>query len=54
MVAQQEIKIDESIWQTWLMKNKVQDRLRYERRLIVIALFAVFLTVSALLWRFVV
>ena len=45
--------IDEAVWQAWLNKNRVQDRIRYERRLRVLALVAVFATVSVLLWRFV-
>ena len=46
-------QIDEAVWQAWLNKNRVQDRIRYERRLRVLALVAVFATVSVLLWRFV-
>ena len=46
-------EIDEAIWNAWLEKNKAQDRFRYERRLRVIALTAVFIMVSGLLWRFV-
>ena len=46
-------EIDEAIWNAWLEKNKSQDRFRYERRLRVMALAAVFVAVSALLWRFI-
>ena len=46
-------EIDEATWQAWLKKNKAQDRFRYERRLRVMALVAVFVIVSAVLWRFV-
>jgi hypothetical protein len=46
-------QIDEGVWQAWLKKNEVQDRLRYERRLRILALVAVFGTVSVLLWKFV-
>ena len=46
-------QIDDAVWLAWLNKNKAQDRFRYERRLRVMALAAVFVTVSALLWRFV-
>jgi len=46
-------QIDEAVWQDWLKKNKIQDRFRYERRLRVMALVAVFVMVSALLWKFV-
>ena len=42
---------DETTWQAWLEKNRVQDRIRYDRRLRVMALVAVFLTVSGLLWK---
>jgi hypothetical protein len=46
-------EIDEAVWQAWLKKNEAQDRFRYERRLKILVLVAVFATVSALLWRFV-
>jgi hypothetical protein len=46
-------EIDEAVWQAWLKKNDAQDRFRYERRLKITVLVAVFATVSALLWRFV-
>jgi hypothetical protein len=46
-------EIDEDIWKAWLEKNKAQDRFRYERRLRIIALMAVFIVVTALLLRFV-
>jgi hypothetical protein len=49
--ADKNSQIDEAVWQAWLKKNKAQDRFRYERRVRVIALVAVFVTVSALLWR---
>ena len=44
--------VDEATWQAWLKKNQVQDRFRFERRLRVFGLVAVFVTVSALLWTF--
>jgi hypothetical protein len=44
---------DEATWQAWLKKNKAQDRFRYERRLRVMSLVAVFVIVSGLLWKFV-
>jgi hypothetical protein len=44
---------DEAVWQAWLKKNKAQDQFRHERRLRVMALLAVFLTMSALLWKFI-
>jgi len=43
---------DEAAWQAWLKKNRVQDRFRFERRLRVFGLVAVFVTVSVLLWTF--
>ena len=43
---------DEAVWQAWLRKNKAQDRFRYERRMKAMMLVAVFVTVSALLWKF--
>jgi hypothetical protein len=45
-------QIDEAVWQAWLEKNKAQDRFRYERRLRVMALVAVFVTLITLLWKF--
>ena len=45
-------QIDEGVWQAWLEKNKAKDRFRYERRLRVMALVAVFVTLLALLWKF--
>jgi hypothetical protein len=45
-------QLDEAVWQAWLNKNKAQDRFRYDRRFRAIALIAVLLTVSVLLWKF--
>ena len=45
-------QIDEAVWQAWVVKNEAQDKLRFARRLRVVGLVTVFLTVSALLWRF--
>ena len=45
-------QIDEGIWQAWVSKNKAQDQFRFARRLRVMGLVTVFLTVNALLWRF--
>jgi hypothetical protein len=53
MLPDKNPQIDEAVWQAWLKKNKAQDRFRYERRLRVMALVAVFGAVSALLWKFV-
>jgi len=46
-------QLDEAVWQAWLKKNKAQDQVRYEKRLKALALVAVFLIVSVLLWKFV-
>jgi hypothetical protein len=46
-------EIDEAVRHAWLKKNKAQDRFRYDRRLRVMALIAVFVTVSALMWKFI-
>jgi hypothetical protein len=45
-------EIDEVVWQAWLKKNKVQERFRYERRLAIVILAAIFVTLTALLWEF--
>ncbi len=45
-------QFDEDVWGAWLKKNEDQDRFRYERRLKIMTLVAVFATVSALLWKF--
>jgi hypothetical protein len=45
-------EIEETAWRDWLEKNRVQDRFRYERRLRVAVLIAIFITLIALLWRF--
>jgi hypothetical protein len=46
------LQIDDAMWLAWLKKNRTQDRFRYERRLRVVVLAAVFMLVSALLWKF--
>jgi hypothetical protein len=51
--AEKNSQIDEGVWQAWLKKNEAQDRIRYKRRVKITALVAVFVTVSALLWRFI-
>jgi hypothetical protein len=45
-------QINEDVWRAWLKKNEDQDRFRYERRVKIMTLVAVFTTVSALLWKF--
>lgn len=44
-------QIDERIWKAWIRKNEAQDKVRFARRVRVIALISVFLAFSALLWR---
>ena len=51
--ADKNSQIDEAVWDAWLKKNNALDRFRYERRLRVMTLVAVFAMVSALLWRLV-
>jgi hypothetical protein len=48
--TQEHSEIEEATWQAWLKKNKAQDRFRYERRLRVLSLVAVFIAVGTLLW----
>jgi hypothetical protein len=45
-------QIDEAVWRAWAEKNKARDKFRFARRLRIMGVVAVFLTVSALLWRF--
>jgi hypothetical protein len=45
-------EIDEAVWKAWLQKNNDQERIGYERRLRVMAVVAVFVTLIALLWKF--
>ena len=47
-----QIEIDEALWQAWLKKNEALDKFRLARRLKVMGVAALFLMVSALLWRF--
>jgi hypothetical protein len=44
--------LDEEVWQAWIKKNEAQDRLRFARRLRVLALVAAIAGFIALLWRF--
>jgi len=46
-------QIDEAVWRAWVEKNKAQDKSRFARRLRIMGVVAVFLTVIALLWRFI-
>jgi len=50
--ADENPQIDEALWQAWVEKNKAQDKLRFARRLRIVGVAAVFLMLSALLWRF--
>ena len=45
--ADKEPQIDEAVWRAWVEKNKAQDKFRFARRLRVMGVVAVFLTVSA-------
>jgi hypothetical protein len=45
-------EVDEEIWQAWIKKNEALDRLRFARRLRILALLAAIAGVTALLWRF--
>jgi hypothetical protein len=45
-------KLDEAIWQAWVKKNEVCDRLRFERRVRIPAVAASIAGLTALLWRF--
>ena len=51
--ADKDPQINEAVWRAWLEKNKAQDKFRFARRLRVMGVVAVFLTVSVLLWRFI-
>ena len=51
--ADKDPQINEAVWRAWVEKNKAQDKFRFERRLKVMGGVAVFLTLSALLWRFI-
>jgi len=48
----QNSQIDEAVWQAWLNKNAAQDKFRFARRLKVMVVVALVLSVGALLWRF--
>ena len=51
--ADKDPQIDEAVWRAWVEKNKAQDKFRFARRLRVMGGVAVFLALSALLWRFI-
>ena len=51
--ADKDPQIDKAVWRAWLEENKAQDKFRFERRLKIMGVVAVFLTVIALLWRFI-
>jgi hypothetical protein len=45
------LEIDERVWQAWIQKNAAQDKVRFARRIKVIGLVLVFLSLSVLLWK---
>jgi hypothetical protein len=47
-----EPRLDEEVWQAWIKKNEGQDRLRFARRMRVLALVIAIGGLAALLWRF--
>jgi hypothetical protein len=51
--ADKNSQIDEAVWDAWVKKNKALDRFRYERRLRIMTIVAVFVVVSTLVWRLV-
>ena len=51
--ADKDPQVDEAVWRAWVEKNKAQDKFRFARRLRIMGVVAVLLTVSALLWRFI-
>jgi hypothetical protein len=44
-------ELDERVWQAWIKKNEAQDKVRFARRVKVIAILTAFLALSVLLWR---
>ena len=45
------LQLDESVWQVWLSNNRAKDKLRFAKRLRILSLAAVFLSVGTLVWR---
>jgi hypothetical protein len=45
-------ELDEEVWQAWIRKNEAQDRLRFARRVRILAFVAAIAGGTALLWRF--
>jgi hypothetical protein len=45
-------EIDDVTWKIWLNKNAAQDKFRAARRLRVLSVVSLVLTVGALLWKF--
>jgi len=43
-------QLDEGLWQAWLKKNEQRDKIKFARRVKVIAILAGLLGVVALLW----
>jgi hypothetical protein len=50
--ADNDPQIDEAVSRAWVEKNKAQDKFRFARRLRIMGVVGVFLTLSAVLWRF--
>jgi hypothetical protein len=44
-------EISEAVWQAWIKKNEARDRFRFERRLRVMGVLAVFGLVAVVLWK---
>jgi len=47
----QNLQIDERVWQAWIQKNAAQDKIRFARRVKITGIVSVFLALSALLWK---
>ena len=45
-------EIDEDTWHAWIKKNETQDRLRFARRVRVLAVVFIIAAFAALVWRF--
>ena len=45
-------EIDEAVWQAWIKKNELRDKLRFKRRVRILALAVGIAGLTALLWRF--
>jgi hypothetical protein len=45
-------ELDAAVWQAWIKKNEIRDRLRFERRVRILAVAVGIAGLTALLWRF--